>query len=441
VPDKKGYAMQKTPDSGDVIDPLQFFRKLQALMDKIHVTSQIEEIMLDLSHEICDVFFCDRLTLYVLGRSKTHIESKVKTGLRSYKDFSLPISEESVAGYVALTKLGVNIGDVYDEDELQAISPGLKFMRAVDVRTGYRTRQLLVSPLLNHENGELLGVVQLINNRSGNRFSAMMEDGLQDLAEAVSQVFSRRLASRLVTPGKYDGLVLNGLLTAQELETAQLLARLKQIDVQTILVEEMRIRTASIGLALAHFFGVPYAPFLPDRKVPEAALAHSQWAETEHKRWLLLEQTSAGLVILTTDPDRVKGARLVNQVFPGHTLYFQVTTHAEFRQTAAQFFGAGSDSAFDTGGAETGTASGTARLAGSGPESEEQRWMERIRHALASGLAQAVPGIKMELKHERGHLMRRLRPDGSLHSLRGKISIDYSLDLPENSVDAPGMPL
>jgi GAF domain/Type II secretion system (T2SS), protein E, N-terminal domain len=420
--------MKKTPDSGEVVDPLQFFRKLQALMDKIHVTSQIEEVMLDLSHEICDVFLCDRLTLYVLGRSKTHIESKVKTGLRSYKDFSLPISEESVAGFVALTKQSVNIGNVYDENELQTISPGLKFMQAVDVRTGYRTRQLLVSPLLNQENGELLGVVQLINNRSDNRFSSMMEDGLQDLCEAVSQVFSKRLASRLVTPGKYDSLVMNGLLSSQELEMAQLLARLKQVDLQTILIEDMRIRPASIGLALAHFFGVPYAPFLADRKVPEAALAQRQWASAEHKRWLLLEQTSAGLVILTTDPDRVRGARLVNQLFPGQTLYFQVTTQAEFRQTAAQFFGS------DTGQDES---EPHASLSGA----NEEHWIEQIRQAIASGLAGAVPGIKMELKHEPGQLMRRLRPDGSVHSLRGKICIDYSLDLPENPVNGPGMPL
>jgi Type II secretion system (T2SS), protein E, N-terminal domain len=194
------------------------------------------------------------------------------------------------------------------------------------------------------------------------------------------------------------------------------------------LIEDMRIRPASIGLALAHFFGVPYAPFLPNRKVPKAALAQRQWARAEHKRWLLLEQTSAGLVILTTDPDRVKGARLVNQLFPGQTLYFQVTTQAEFRQTAAQFFG--SNTGPDVAGLRS-------DLSGA----IEEHWIGQIRQAIANGLAGAVPGIRMELKHEPGQLMRRLRPDGSVHSLRGKICIDYSLDLPDNPVNGPRMPL
>src|SRR3569833_1038977 len=56
---------------------LEFSRKLQAVANKIHATSNIDEIMLDLSQDICNLFDCDRLTLYALGDDKSFIVSKI----------------------------------------------------------------------------------------------------------------------------------------------------------------------------------------------------------------------------------------------------------------------------------------------------------------------------------------------------------------------------
>jgi hypothetical protein len=415
--------MMSTPGSAGagLLDPMQFLKKLQAISGKIYATSQIDEIMLDLSADICDLFCCERLTLYVLSLGKTHIESKVKTGLRSYKDFSLPISEDSLAGFVALTKRSLNLADVYDASALQAISPGLKFMRAVDERTGFRTREVLVAPLLNQESGELLGVVQLINNRAGGRFSPMMEDGLQDLCETLSLVFSRKLSERLMTPGKYDALVLANLLTAQELTLAQLVARRKQIDIQSLLVDEMHISKNDIGMALAQFFGVAYAPFLPDRPVPERAHEHAKWASAEHKRWLLLEETIAGLVILTTDPDRVKGARLVNHLFHGQNLFFQVTTNQEFLQTAAHFFGLPEPLLQPT------DAVGSPQAV-----AQEQAALARLTGAINHALAAMEPAIAVQLQPEKAHTVRGFGQDGQLQSLRGQLSLTYFIDFAQN---------
>jgi hypothetical protein len=43
---------------------LIFFKKLQAVTNKIHATNNVDEIMLDMSQDICDLFNCDRLTIY-----------------------------------------------------------------------------------------------------------------------------------------------------------------------------------------------------------------------------------------------------------------------------------------------------------------------------------------------------------------------------------------
>ena len=132
----------------DVGARLAFQKQLQAVTNKIHATSNIDEIMLEVSADVCALFNADRLTIYSIGEDKQSIVSKVKTGLNSFKDLKLPIAEHSIAGYVALSKKTANIKDVYDENELRALNSSLRFLQEVDKRTGYRTKQMLVAPIL-----------------------------------------------------------------------------------------------------------------------------------------------------------------------------------------------------------------------------------------------------------------------------------------------------
>ena len=70
----------------DVSVRLAFQKQLQAVTNKIHATSNIDEIMLEVSADICALFNADRLTIYSVSEDKQAIVSKVKTGLNSFKD-------------------------------------------------------------------------------------------------------------------------------------------------------------------------------------------------------------------------------------------------------------------------------------------------------------------------------------------------------------------
>ena len=114
----------------DAVDPAALFSKsLQIVTNKIHATSNIDEIMLEVSADICMLFNADRLTVYSMGEDKQSIVSKLKTGLNSFKDLKLPIAEHSIAGYVALSKKMINIKDCYDDAELKSIR--IAFMTAI----------------------------------------------------------------------------------------------------------------------------------------------------------------------------------------------------------------------------------------------------------------------------------------------------------------------
>src|SRR3569832_110311 len=296
---------------------LEFSRKLQAVANKIHATSNIDEIMLDLSQDICNLFDCDRLTLYALGDDKSFIVSKIKTGLNGFKNLTLPVSEKSIAGYVAMFRKTIRINDVYDHDELNAFSPPLHFLEEVDRKTGYRTRQMLVAPLLNPQSSEqLLGVIQLINTRAGGPFDAMAEEGVNELCATLAIAFAQRLRPAPPIRSRYDALISGAVLSPPEFELATRSARRKGIDIEEVLQHEFQVKPAMIGEALGKFFGVPYEPFKADRLKPADLLRNIKREFVDQNLWLPIEENKDGLIILATDPEQVKNTRVDNNISP-----------------------------------------------------------------------------------------------------------------------------
>ncbi|CAN5438397.1 hypothetical protein BH11PSE11_BH11PSE11_23090 [soil metagenome] len=415
-----------TPSQNDILRRLLFFTQLQGISNKVHATSQIVEIMLDLSKDICELFNCDRLTLYSISEGKELIESKVKTGLNSFKDFTLPISEKSIAGYVALAQRMVNISDVYDETELRACSPELQFLKKVDTRTGYRTVQMLAAPLMNPGTGELVGVIQLINSRDGKRFSAMMEDGLKVFCETLSLAFSQRTKPPLVIRSKYDYLVADGILSSSELASATSSARRSQANIEDVLVDEFKVQAADIGHSLSRFFGVPYEAFLPTRSKPHKLLKNFRQKFVEHNHWLPLEEVSDGLVVLTTDPERIKAAGTVNHLFPKINLIYRVTTQREFQLTLEQILSPGDENAGAVAAANDSDKIGELDQA----NGVEQDLIERANRVIADAFLRNAPDIKITLLPEHSKVVSRTSDDGSLDQVSGQIVINFRYDLP-----------
>ena len=77
-----------------------------------------------------------------------------------YQEFVMPITKESIAGYVAATGETLNIADVYELPP----SCEFRFNRQFDESTGYRSTSMLAAPMKNHK-GEIIGMIQLINRK------------------------------------------------------------------------------------------------------------------------------------------------------------------------------------------------------------------------------------------------------------------------------------
>jgi HD-GYP domain-containing protein (c-di-GMP phosphodiesterase class II) len=91
------------------------------------------------------------------------------------REFVMPLNSRSIAGSAALGKKAINLDDVYD---LPAGSP-FAFDPRFDERTHYRTKSMLVFPLISQRD-EVIGVIQLINKKKHADRKLLGDDDLNE---------------------------------------------------------------------------------------------------------------------------------------------------------------------------------------------------------------------------------------------------------------------
>ena len=180
----------------------------------------------------------------------------------------------------------------------------------------------------------------------------MMEEGVGSLTETLAIAFRQRQGPMMQVRSKYDSLVTNALISSEELELALRSARRKNLDVETVLTDEFQVKIPALGDALGSYFGVPYEPFKQDRTKPPDLMKHKndrikppdllknmsrEFCQTN--QWIPLEDSKEGIVVVTTDPERVKASRMVSNVYPKSKIVYRVTTNKEFASTLDQMFG------------------------------------------------------------------------------------------------------
>jgi GAF domain-containing protein len=95
----------------------------------------------------------------------------------------VPMSERSLAGYVALSRDILRVSDAYDIPTDRPYG----FNRAIDAQTGYRTQSLLIVPLME-ATGHVIGVFQLINALDAHRQIIPFDADYEELIRALASL-------------------------------------------------------------------------------------------------------------------------------------------------------------------------------------------------------------------------------------------------------------
>ena len=69
---------------------LNFSRNLQAVTNRIRATGNLDEIMLEVSKDICSLFNADHLIIYSISEDRNFLVSKVRTGPNSFRELKIP---------------------------------------------------------------------------------------------------------------------------------------------------------------------------------------------------------------------------------------------------------------------------------------------------------------------------------------------------------------
>ncbi len=232
---------------------LSYRKRLIEIANRINSAPGIPEILVDLKDPMLDLVEAERVTLYALDTRNQELFSLFKVG-QEVREIRVPKSFASIAGFTALSRKSANIKDAYDTDELAQLHPNLRFDARWDKSAGFRTTQVLSTPIVFDK--YLLGVLQLINKRGGTPFSPRDEDAAEELAKILGIAFyNQHRAARSNKPTKFGGLVDKGLISEADLEKAVSSARVNQIDVARVLLEEQRVPKDEVLRALAQFYG------------------------------------------------------------------------------------------------------------------------------------------------------------------------------------------
>ncbi len=119
----------------------------------------------------------ERCTFYVVDQEKKEIWARVAQ--RTTTEIRMPLGQ-GLAGQSALSGETINVPDAYGDS---------RFDRKVDMRTGFRTLNVLVVPVWGSK-GKPVAVIQVLNKRNGT-FERRVQMLLEQIAETIAPVAER----------------------------------------------------------------------------------------------------------------------------------------------------------------------------------------------------------------------------------------------------------
>ena len=294
-------------------EELAFAKRLQEITNRIHETTNVNQILFDLAEDVTGLFNSERFTIYLVSEDRKSLVAHVKTGLENYATMKLPITNKSIAGYCALNKIVTNIKDVYDDSEITSYAEDMFFGKKVDEHVNFKTRQLLTAPILNAELKEVIGVLQLINSRTNTPFSEILREGSVTLCKSLAVAFLAR--EKLSVKTKYSLLLERSAISEKELTLATRSALRRKLNLDAVLVDEFNVQPSLLKSAVESYYGVSYQEFNP-REFSRDSLGSLKREDCEAMQWIPIGKDGTRLIILSTDPEQASLAAALRVAFP-----------------------------------------------------------------------------------------------------------------------------
>ena len=398
-----------------------FAENVKRITDQIHAASDLDHILLDLRKEILSILDAEDLTIFAFDSEKKEIFSKIPH-IDSVEEIRIPITEQSLAGFCAKYLRPVSIADAYNIAELQGVHPSLLHDSSYDKRTGFKTKQVLTYPIVA-DNKYLMGVFQLLNKKSGARFTRKDEESVAEIAKALGIAFFNLRKISKKNPTKFDRLVTSNRITQNELDQAIAESRRGVSDFEGILIEKYKVPKLEIGKSLAQFHKCPYIEY-SDRTIVDVELLKNLNVDYLKKNhWMPLKRDRTAIEILTDDPGDLDRVADIKRTFPGLNIRFAIS----LRRDIAQFLGSATGQGQgDTGGTRkldenvsdilgelvNEAQEAAAEDAGGGLDENDNAIVRLANQIIADAYRQGASDIHVEPYGDKRETLVRFRVDG-----------------------------
>jgi type II secretory ATPase GspE/PulE/Tfp pilus assembly ATPase PilB-like protein len=317
-------------------EQLRFQKKLNHITNRIHAAKDTNDILLNLQHEILGLFDADRITIYMVDGIKKQIVSKFKTG-SEVAEIRVPLGSGSISGYCAASGRLINITNAYDERELKTIHPDLTFDKSWDEKTGYKTTQVLAAPV--SYNKYLLGVIQLINKKSGRPFNAEDHTSVQEISKVLGiAFFNNQKAAQKRRPTKFDYLIANSIITERDLETVISNARKSKKPVENVLMSDLQVSKDDIGKSLAAYYKTRFVPYDEKMVIPGEVLKGLRASFLKNNVFVPVSQNGARVVVAMENPDYLPARDTIRRLIPGKDFEYCVALKEDIFRMIDLFF-------------------------------------------------------------------------------------------------------
>jgi type II secretory ATPase GspE/PulE/Tfp pilus assembly ATPase PilB-like protein len=396
-----------------------------ALLGDLSGLDTLDELLAAAQLRIAEAFGAEHAIILTLESGPEQLCCSCPEGLELVNG-QIPPRLLTIARVTSRTRRTFNIRDATDLEELKRHAIPVDPTARAAMATGLK--QVVSVPLLLHE--YFLGVLMLVNRTEGLAFPPEAIVELRKLASSLGMLLANfspttdPAARTKARPGRYDLLISEGLLSAEDLQRVEGKARRERVSVDELLVGQMGVSKAQLLESIAAFHGVEAFHYDGQDEPELADLVGSLNTQFLLKhQWVPVGFRDGALRVAVEDPgnlaqmDALRSANLATRV------EIVVATRSDIMQMLADWFGAtpGDEEAIteeaeeeDDPAAELGveTEAEPGEDADGGPDEEDSEIVRLANRIIRDAHQMGVSDIHVEPNGAREDLVIRFRKDG-----------------------------
>ncbi len=146
------------------------------------------------------------------------------------------------------------------------------------------------------------------------------------------------IIASLSSGSKYDYLLNQKMVTAEQLQKALALSKKRNKSVEYILIEYFRVKKEDLGKSLSLFYGCPFKTYDPGLPTPVELIRNLKEPFLRHEHWVPLSWSKDGIDILIDNPKDLTKTDHIRALVKTKKIHFSVAIREDIEPYIKRFF-------------------------------------------------------------------------------------------------------